>query len=48
MSTIEHVTLSELLNLLQRLKLPPETRLTIKFEDDQAVQKAFFKMTNCN
>lgn len=40
MSTIEHVKLSELQNLLQSLKLPPETRLTIKFEDGQAVQKA--------
>jgi len=40
MSTIEHVTLSELQNLLQSLKLPPETRLTIKFENGQAIQKA--------
>ena len=40
MSTIKYVTLSELQNLLQSLKLPPETRLTIKFENDQAVQKA--------
>jgi len=40
MSTIEHVTLSELHNLLQSLQLPPDTHLTIKFEDAQAVQKA--------
>ncbi|OGC05935.1 hypothetical protein A2V82_08405 [candidate division KSB1 bacterium RBG_16_48_16] len=40
MSTVEHVTLSELQNLLQSLQLPPETRLTVKFEDAQAVEKA--------
>jgi len=40
MSTIEHVTLSELHDLLQSLQLPPATRVTIKFEDAQAVQKA--------
>lgn len=40
MSTIEHVTLSELQDLLQTLQLPPDTRLTVKFEDAQAVQKA--------
>jgi len=40
MSAIEHVTVSELQDLLQSLKLPPETRLTIKFEDGQAAQKA--------
>ena len=40
MSTVEHVTLSELQNLLQSLRLPPETRLTVKFEDAQAVEKA--------
>jgi len=40
MSTIEHVTLSELQDLLQSLQLPPDTRLTIKFEDARAVQKA--------
>jgi hypothetical protein len=40
MSTIEHVTLSELQNLLQSLQLPPDTRLTIKFENAQAVEKA--------
>jgi hypothetical protein len=40
MSTIEHVTLSELHGLLQSLQLSPDTRLTIKFEDTEAVQKA--------
>jgi len=39
MSAIEHVTVSELQNLLQSLKLPPDTRLTIQFEDGQAVEK---------
>ena len=41
MSTIEHVTISELQDLLQSLQLPPDTRLTIKFENAQAVEKAF-------
>ncbi len=40
MSTIEHVTLSELQNILQSLQLPPDTRLTVQFEDAQAMQKA--------
>lgn len=40
MSTIEHVTLSELQNLLQTLELPPDTRLTVTFEDKQKAQKA--------
>jgi len=40
MSTIEHVTLAELQDLLHSLQLPPNTRLTIKFEDTQAAQKA--------
>ncbi len=40
MSAIEHVTISELQELLQSLKLPPDTRLTIQFEDGQAVEKA--------
>jgi len=41
MSTIERVTLSELQKLLQSLKPPPDTRLTVEFEDAQVVQKAF-------
>lgn len=40
MPAIEHVTVAELQDLLQSLKLPPNTRLTIEFEDGQAVQKA--------
>jgi hypothetical protein len=40
MSQLEHVTLSELQDLLQSLQLPPDTRLTVKFEDAQAAQKA--------
>ncbi len=40
MSAIEHVTVKELQDLLQSLELAPDTRLTIKFEDGQAVQKA--------
>lgn len=40
MAAIEHVTVSELQNLLQSLKLPPDTRLKIEVEDGQAVQKA--------
>lgn len=40
MSTFENVTVSELQNLLQSLQLPPDTRLTVEFEDVQAVQKA--------
>ncbi len=40
MSTLEHVTLSELQDLLQSLQLPPDTRLTVKFENAQAVEKA--------
>jgi hypothetical protein len=39
MSTIEHVTLSELQNLLQTLELPPDTRLTVTFENKQKAQK---------
>jgi len=41
MSKLEHVTLSELQSLLTSLQLPPETRLTVKFEDAQAVESAF-------
>lgn len=39
MSAIEHVTFSELQDLLQSLQLPPDTRLTVQFEDTQAMQK---------
>ena len=40
MSTIEHVTFSESENLLRTLALPPDTRLTVTFEDKEAAQKA--------
>lgn len=40
MSTIENLTLLELQNLLQTLQLPPETRLTVKFENAQSVERA--------
>ncbi len=39
MSAIEHVTFSELQDLLRSLQLPPDTRLTVQFEDAQAMQK---------
>jgi hypothetical protein len=39
MSAIEHVTFSELEDLLRSLQLPPDTRLTVQFEDAQAIQK---------
>ena len=40
MSMIKHVTLSELQDLLKSLRLPRDTRLTVEFEDAQAIQKA--------
>ncbi len=40
MSTFEHVTISELQNLLQSLQLPIDTRVTITFEDGRAIQEA--------
>lgn len=39
MSVIEHVTFSELQDLLRSLQLPSDTRLTVQFEDAQAMQK---------
>ena len=45
MSTIEHVTLSELQDLLQSLHLPPDTRLKVEFEDAQTIQKALKRQT---
>ena len=39
MSAIQHVTFSELEDLLRSLQLPPDTRLTVQFEDAQAIQK---------
>lgn len=40
MATLEQVTLSELQNLLDSLQLPPETRLTVRFENAEAVERA--------
>lgn len=40
MSTLEHVTLSELQNFLHSLQLPPETRLTVRFENAEAIERA--------
>jgi len=40
MSTIEHVTLSELKKLLPSLRLPPDARLTVTIEDKQMAEKA--------
>ncbi len=37
MSTLEHITVSEFQNLLNRVKLHPKTRLTVTFEDDRPV-----------
>lgn len=36
MTTLDHITLSEFESLIQHVKLPSETRLTVMFEDDQA------------
>ncbi len=38
MPTLEHVTVLELQNLLQ--SLPPETRLSVKFEEPEATKNA--------
>lgn len=40
MSTFESVTVSELSDLLRSLRLPPDTRLKILFEDDDLAAKA--------
>jgi len=48
MSMIEHVTLSELQDFLQSLQLPPDTRLTIQFEDAQTIQKALKRQKAVN
>ena len=34
MSTVEHVTLDELENLMRDLDLPTETRMTVIFENE--------------
>ncbi len=38
MPTFEHVTLSELQNRLQSLKLPSDTRMTVQIDDSQLEQ----------
>ncbi len=36
MQTLENITLSEFQDLLNHVKLPIQTRLTVTFEDDQS------------
>lgn len=36
MSTLEHITLSELQSILKEINLPLDTRITISFEDTKA------------
>lgn len=40
MATLEHLTFSELEKLIQTLALPPDTRLTVIFDDEKVTQKA--------
>jgi len=40
MSTIEHLTISELKILLLTLELPPDARLTVTIDDKQVAEKA--------
>jgi hypothetical protein len=40
MSSLEHVTIAELHGILSSLDLPPDTRLTITFEDSPTAIKA--------
>ncbi len=40
MSTIKHVTFSELKKLLPTLQLPPDSRLTVTIEDKQVAGNA--------
>jgi len=37
MATTEHLTLSELKSILKDIKLPSDTRVSISFEDEDAV-----------
>ena len=39
MSTLAHITLSELQTLLHDIKLPLDTRLTVTFEDHKSALK---------
>ena len=43
MESFEHITLSELQALIENLQLSPETRLSVQFENAEAVQKALKK-----
>ena len=36
MATLAHITLSEFESLVQQVKLPSETRLSVTFEDERA------------
>ncbi len=40
MATIEQVPLSELEKMLRTLNLPSDTRVTLKFEDNETAEKA--------
>ena len=39
MSTLEHITISELQSILKEINLPLDTRITISFEDAKAALK---------
>lgn len=39
MSTLEHITLSELQSILKDIQLPSDTRITISFDDAKAALK---------
>ena len=39
MSTLEHITLSELQSILKDIRLPLDTRITISFDDAKAALK---------
>lgn len=41
MPAIKDVTLSELQDLMRSLQLPADTRMTVTFEENQTVQKAW-------
>ena len=40
MSTLKHITLSELQSILKDINLPLDTRLTVSFEDAEAAVEA--------
>ena len=43
MESFKHITLSELQALIKDLQLSPETRLSVQFDNTEAVQKALKK-----